>query len=110
MDNGFVSSIAEGAIAKHSFNDLVSKESVKSSRITGCDFKGMWERGEFIVQRSKKGKHVSVKPIASQLQGINSLSSTEEFGQFEYKWNHQGVTCNLFVHEGGDILELWCCK
>ncbi len=108
LDNGFVSLFSEGSVAEYSFKDLLSKEFVKPNNIDVCDFKDMSEEGQFILQCSKKGKHVPVKVAANQLQGFNNLSSTEEFGQYEYKWDHNGVTCNLSVHESDDILELWC--
>jgi hypothetical protein len=107
-DDGFISLISEGSVAEYSFKDLLSKETVKPINIDVCDFEDMSEKGEFILQCSKKGKHVPVKVAANQIQGFNDLSSTEEFGQHEYKWNHNGVTCNLSVHESDDILELWC--
>ena len=101
---GLVASISETSISSFKY-DPTSKKPLK---IDICDFNFSAQNNEFTVQPSKKGKSISNSLVAKQIHAFTNLSSSEEFGQFEYKWVHENVTCNLSIHEGDDIFELWC--
>tara|TARA_B100000700_G_scaffold249340_1_gene279579 strand:+ start:20 stop:193 length:174 start_codon:yes stop_codon:yes gene_type:complete len=47
---------------------------------------------------------------SSALSGALGFSSTEQFGQYNFRWKTGAASCSIAIEEDNDIFELWCGK
>ena len=102
--------ITQDTVSGIAFSKLVNSLESLPKEINGCKATHQKPTNQLLLQCSKKGFNYTNKQVRDALSGSSSFSFDEEFGQFNYKWKSNGISCLIAIEEENDIFELWCGK
>jgi outer membrane biogenesis lipoprotein LolB len=102
--------IQQNSISEFTIPELLEDLDSLPKQINGCDVSHHKATDELFVQCSKKGFNYTNKQVSSALSGALGFSSTEQFGQYNFRWKTGAASCSIAIEEDNDIFELWCGK